>query len=112
MILLSQWLNAQVPVADFSGTPVTGCAPLVVTFKDQSTNNPRSWNWDFGNGQLSNVQNPVVVFSQPGVYSVTLVVKNASGTHGVTKTNYIRVNASPQADFSANITAGCVPVNV
>lgn len=112
LILLSQWVKAQVPVAEFSGTPVTGCAPLVVTFKDQSTGNPKFWNWDFGNGQLSNVQNPVVVYSQPGIYSVTLVVKNGSGTHGITKTDYIVVNASPQADFSANITTGCVPVNV
>jgi gliding motility-associated-like protein len=112
LVLLSQWVKAQVPVADFLGTPVTGCAPLVVTFKDQSSGGPKFWNWDFGNGQLSNIQNPVVVFSQPGIYSVTLVVKNGSGTHGITKTNYITVNPSPQADFTANITTGCVPVNV
>ena len=112
LIFISQWVRAQVPVADFSATPLTGCAPLVVTFKDQSTGTPRSWNWDFGNGQLSNVQSPVVVFTQPGVYSVTLVVKNANGTHGITKTNYITVHPSPQADFSANITTGCTPVNV
>ncbi len=100
------------PVAAFTATPVSGCAPLVVSFKDQSTGDPKSWNWDFGNGQLSNVQSPVVVFSQPGIYSVKLVVKNASGTHGITKDNYIVVNPSPQADFSANITTGCTPVNV
>lgn len=111
-VFLSQWAEAQVPVAAFTGTPLTGCAPLVVTFKDQSTGNPKFWNWDFGNGQLSNIQNPVVVFSQPGIYSVTLVVKNGSGTHGITKTNYITVNPSPQADFTANITTGCTPVNI
>ena len=99
-------------MADFKGTPVTGCAPLVVQFRDQSTGNPKFWNWDFGNGQLSNIQDPVVVFTIPGVYSVTLVVKNGSGTHGITKTSYIRVNASPSANFSANITTGCIPVNV
>ncbi|HKH63558.1 MAG TPA: PKD domain-containing protein [Flavitalea sp.] len=109
---MSQWVRAQVPVANFSGTPVTGCAPLVVQFTDQSTGGPKFWNWDFGNGQLSNIQSPVVVFTLPGVYSVTLVVKNGSGTHGITKTNYIRVNASPQADFTSNIQTGCVPVNV
>lgn len=112
IVLTSQWVRAQIPVADFSGTPVTGCAPLVVQFKDQSTGDPKFWNWDFGNGQLSNIQSPVVVFTLPGVYSVTLVVKNANGTHGVTKTNYIRVNASPTADFTSNIQTGCVPVNV
>src|SRR5688500_16854525 len=109
---MSQWVRAQAPVAGFSATPVRGCAPLVVQFKDESTGDPKFWNWDFGNGQLSNIQSPVVVFTQPGVYSVTLVVKNSNGTHGITKTNYITVNASPQADFSANIMTGCVPVNV
>lgn len=112
LVILSQWAKAQVPVAEFSGTPVTGCAPLVVQFRDQSTGAPRSWNWDFGNGQLSNIQNPVVVFTLPGIYTVILVVKNGSGTDGITKTNYITVNPSPQADFSANITTGCVPVNL
>ena len=112
LVFLSQWVKAQVPVADFSGTPVAGCAPLVVQFSDKSSGDPKSWSWDFGNGQLANIQHPVVVFTVPGVYTVTLVVKNAAGTHGVTKTNYIRVNPSPQADFSANLVTGCVPVNV
>ncbi|HKG69687.1 MAG TPA: hypothetical protein VKA92_12520, partial [Segetibacter sp.] len=39
--------------ADFTATPVTGCAPMVITFKDTSTGNPTSWRWDFGNGSFS-----------------------------------------------------------
>lgn len=112
MVFLSKFLEAQVPVAGFSGTPISGCAPLVVTFKDESTGDPKFWSWDFGNGQLSSVQNPVTVFNTPGVYSVTLVVKNANGTHGITKTNYITVNPSPQADFTSNHITGCLPVDI
>ena len=112
LALSSYSLFAQVPVANFAGTPVTGCAPLAVTFSDQSSGNPTSWSWDFGNGQLASVQNPVAVYTQPGVYTVTLVVKNANGTHGVTKTNYIRVNASPGVGFMANITTACVPATI
>jgi gliding motility-associated-like protein len=112
MVVLSKWVAAQVPVAGFSNTPTSGCAPLVVTFKDQSSGDPKFWNWDFGNGQLSNVQNPIIVFNQPGVYSVTLVVKNANGTHGITKDSLITVHPSPQAGFDANIRTGCNPVNV
>src|SRR5688572_13203780 len=107
-----QTLQAQAPVAEFTANRTSGCAPLVVTFTDQSTGSPTTWNWAFTNGQLSNVQNPTVTFSQPGTYSVTLVVQNPDGTHGTTKTDYITVFPSPNALFSANITTGCVPVTI
>jgi PKD repeat protein len=105
-------LQAQVPVAEFTANRTSGCAPLVVTFTDQSTGSPTTWNWGFSNGQLSNVQNPTISFSLPGTYTVSLVVQNADGTQGITKTDYITVFPSPQALFSANITTGCVPVTV
>src|SRR5688572_25290927 len=80
--------NAQL-TADFSGTPIAGCAPLVVKFTDQSKGNPTQWKWDLGNGTVSFFQNPSVTYFNPGTYSVTLEVKNATGTHTVTKTQYI-----------------------
>jgi gliding motility-associated-like protein len=103
---------AQVPVAAFTANKTSGCAPLVVTFTDQSANKPTSWNWDLGNGTLSQAQNPTVVFALPGIYSVQLVVQNADGTHGITKTNYITVFPSPQAGFNANLRLGCLPTTI
>ncbi|MBN2379835.1 C10 family peptidase, partial [candidate division WOR-3 bacterium] len=38
------------PEAEFTGDPTSGNAPLTVSFTDQSTNNPTSWAWDFGDG--------------------------------------------------------------
>ncbi len=111
-ILLTLSATAQVPVAEFTGTPLSGCAPLVVHFQDQSTGNPKFWDWDFGNGQLSNIQNPVAVYQIPGTYAVTLVVRNLDGTNAVTKTDYVTVFPSPSASFVADITTGCVPVTV
>jgi FOG: PKD repeat len=112
MLLLAASAFAQTMVPEFTANRVSGCAPLVVQFTDQTTGNPRSWNWDFGNGTLSTVQNPVVTFSQPGTYSVTLVVRNNDGTTGITKTDFITVNPSPRAAFTSNLTTGCVPVTV
>lgn len=45
--------------ADFSATPLSGCAPAVINFTDNSAGNPTSWMWDFGNGSVSDVQTPI-----------------------------------------------------
>jgi len=84
------------PVAAFSGTPTSGNHPLTVNFTDQSTNNPTSWNWDFGDGNpASTVQNPSHIYTVAGTYTVTLTVANAGGSDGEIKTNYITVNTPP-----------------
>jgi parallel beta-helix repeat protein len=53
-----------------------------------------SWNWSFGDGYYSNVQNPYHNYSYAGGYSVTLKIndtngKNASATEMVVVTNYL-----------------------
>ncbi len=82
------------PVAAFNGDPTSGNAPLTVVFTDQSANNPTSWQWNFGDGTTSNVQNPGKIYQNAGSYSVQLTVTNSFGTDTETKTNYITVTAS------------------
>lgn len=101
--------NAQLPVPAFNATPVSGCSPLLVNFNDQSTG-AISWQWDLGNGVTSTQRNPSTIYANPGNYTVTLVVTNATGSQTLTKTNYITVNATPIPDFSATNTAGCFPL--
>lgn len=103
---------AQVPVPNFNANRTSGCAPLVVTFTDASTNDPKFWNWDFGNGELSTLKNPTVTYRQPGVYTVKLVVRNADGTNGIEKEDYIVVYPSPSAGFSASATSACAPSTI
>jgi gliding motility-associated-like protein len=118
LVLLFLWVSiygavaAQNPVVNFTATPLSGCAPLVVTFTDQSTGNPTNWDWDLGNGQLSTARNPVVNYNQPGVYTVKLVVRNATGIAAFTRTDYITVHPTPSAAFSASTTTGCAPNTV
>ncbi|HRZ48299.1 MAG TPA: PKD domain-containing protein, partial [Bacteroidales bacterium] len=37
------------------------------------------WQWDFGNGMTDTVQNPDVVYSQPGIYYITFTATTDSG---------------------------------
>ncbi|HWB93580.1 MAG TPA: PKD domain-containing protein, partial [Puia sp.] len=109
------WLSnaiAQAPVADFSATPTTGCGPLTVQFKDQSSNSPLYWSWDFGNGQISSLKNPAVTYVNPGTYTVKLIARNTSGSNAIVKTDYITVNPYPTPRFSANLTLACAPTDI
>ena len=87
----------QPPVAEFSGAPRTGVAPLEVSFTDSSTGDIDSWSWDFDNNgtEDSTVQNPTHTYSDPGTYTVTLEVTGPGGSHTRTRTNYITITAAP-----------------
>jgi PKD repeat protein len=102
------------PVAAFSGTPLSGAAPLTVTFTDESTNTPTSWAWDFGDGGTSNAQNPSHDYTAAGTYTVTLTATNSAGSDIEEKTAYITVTgtAPPVAAFSATPFSGAVPLSV
>ncbi len=112
LLLLPVFVFAQSPVVNFSANVISGCAPLIVNFTDNSTNSPTSWNWDLGNGTITNVQNPTTSYLNPGTYTVTLTATNASGSGTVTKTAYITVNALPDVNFTTNDTLGCAPYTV
>ncbi|MEO6404603.1 MAG: PKD domain-containing protein [Ferruginibacter sp.] len=100
------------PVANFTGSPVSGCAPLIVSFTDISLGNPTSWKWDLGNGTISFLQNPSVTYFNPGQYNVKLVVQNAQGKDSITRNQYITVNPEPVVNFRASSFTGCFPLNV
>ena len=94
LALLSITTRAQL-VANFTATPLSGCAPLIVNFTDQSTGNPNQWRWDLGNGTISFLQNPSVTYFASGQYTIKLVIHNAAGNaDSLTKTQYITVMPS------------------
>jgi alpha-tubulin suppressor-like RCC1 family protein/PKD repeat protein len=81
------------PVAAFTGTPLTGQAPLFVTFTDSSGNDPVTWSWSFGDSSTGSQQNPMHVYSMPGTYTVALTAANPAGSGTVTRIDYITVEA-------------------
>jgi len=86
-------------------SPDTGCytgfQDFAVAFADSSTGDIQSWDWNFGDGGSSTVQNPVHVYDSPGTYSVTLEVTSSCGTDGVTKSNLV-VLSTPLYDTLIN----------
>ncbi|HET6225519.1 MAG TPA: PKD domain-containing protein, partial [Bacteroidia bacterium] len=51
-----------------------------ITFKDLTVKNPISWEWDFGDGDKSTLQNPKHTFKEFNkTYPVTLISKSANG---------------------------------
>ena len=112
-IVLTTVVKAQL-IPQFSATPISGCAPLLVNFQDQTTGGAAQWKWDLGSGTISFLQNPSVTYFNPGTYTIKLIVQNASGTlkDSIIKLQYITVFASPVVNFTASQVTGCFPLPV
>lgn len=61
-------------VAAFTFVP----SGLTVSFTDASEGDPTSWQWDFGDGDSSSLQNPTHTYDAAGSYTVTLTVRRGS----------------------------------
>ena len=79
------------PVANFSGTPTTGYAPLPVTFTDTSYGGATNHFWNFGDGSTTNTPATTVqhTYARSGRWTVTLVTANQLGASTNSKPNYI-----------------------
>lgn len=94
--------------ADFISTEAEGCAPLEVKFIDLSEGEPTAWEWSFPGGDpaSSDEQNPTILYGEPGVYDVTLVVTVDGMTDEITVPGMVIINAPPTAGFTVSIDPG------
>jgi PKD repeat protein len=88
------------PIAAFMASPLVGVAPLTVEFFDESTGSIDSWDWDFGDGNDSTLQNPANVYNVAGTYTVRLTVTGDSVSDTETKSDYITVVSPDAPDLS------------
>ena len=106
-LILEDYINVGYP-AEFSFTPASGCKDLSVTFTDESPNAATSVSWNFGDGSpISNAANPTHVYTNEGIYSVTLtrIVDDCENT--VTETSIIEVFDVTEVAYNNDNAFGC-----
>src|SRR5450830_4401 len=74
------------PTVNFTFSPSTPVTGQAVQFTDTSTGSPTSWSWNFGDGGTSTAQNPMHVYTNSGVKTVTLTASNSAGQNVATRT--------------------------
>ncbi len=104
-------IKVRQPVANFSTSDLTACAPSLVNFADLSQD-ADMYLWNFGDSTTSTNSNPSHIYNRPGIYTVSLIAKSLLGcTDTIVKTAYIKV-LGPITDFTASSLIGCTPFNV
>jgi PKD repeat protein len=83
------------PFVDFTAAPVSGFAPLTVSFTNLTTG-ATDYAWDLGDGSSSTNANPINTYTNAGNYTVSLVAIGPGGTNSITRTNFVTVtNLAP-----------------
>ncbi len=89
--------------ANFTVSP-ENCIQAPTNFTSSSDplpgNTITEWHWDFGNGVLSNTQNPSYTYPLAGTYTIKHWIKTDKGCNSDTMTKTVVINALPSASFT------------
>ncbi len=99
--------------SNFATYPVTGNAPLTLTFNDLSQGEPAAWQWDFdSDGTIdSEQQYPEHTYEFSGDYTVTLTVTNNQESSTFTKENYVSVSGGlAYGDLNDDATVNIIDI--
>ncbi|MBI1780818.1 MAG: PKD domain-containing protein [Sphingobacteriales bacterium] len=98
------------PVIQISGLPANGCVPYTINPVPTVTTSGfvNSWFWDFGDGSVSNIQNPSHLYNTTGTYTVKLFITTSGGcTDSLVINNAVRTGNKPTSGFTANSLSTC-----
>jgi gliding motility-associated-like protein len=92
--------------------PDTVCLGTLIAFNDNTIGNPDTWQWDFGDGSMSNLSSDSYAYSSSGTYSVTLTSENSgNGCSGIMTQTTVVLDA-PVVGFTPSEILGCTPLDV
>jgi len=101
--------------SQYAASPTNGPVPLAVQFSGPSADSGGSsitqWNWNFGDGVTSTLQNPAHVYTTVGNFTPALTVTNNLGSTVAASGPSISATL-PTVQFTANPTNGYPPLSV
>jgi PKD repeat protein len=77
-LVRQQYIRIPGTYTRFGLSALNSCQNTVVSFTDSSIN-ASTWSWDFGDGSISNVQNPSHAYQDTGSYIMTLITQDSIG---------------------------------
>ncbi|SEA71102.1 gliding motility-associated C-terminal domain-containing protein [Chitinophaga terrae (ex Kim and Jung 2007)] len=110
---ITRQLDIQVynkPTVKISTNTLSGCAPFLASFTDQSTpgdGSIESITWDFADGSGATGPNASHTFTQAGTYNVISIVTNTMKCSSSGDPVPIKVEDPPTPSFSADKTQSC-----
>jgi len=117
--IYSNLIEVAPAIADFNSDIVNGCEPINVQFNDLSESTDSSsdpiisWNWDFGNGNTSTLENPNIETYNVGKYDISLSITTQKGCNAsISKSEYIQVGEIDSVGFSLDTDTICAKSSV
>ena len=95
------------PVAVANG-PYAGAEGALIQFSSLGSNDPNAqtiaYTWRFGDGTSSTLANPRKAYPDNSTYTVTLIVKDASGATDTATTSATTTNVAPTSTFATPLS--------
>lgn len=102
-----KYVQVRNPIAGFiNSNKFSNCPPLFAVFTDTSKNDICRWNWDFGNGDSSNLKNPSYFYKRPGLFVPSLTATSCNGCVNKVLGDTVKI-LGPIANASVTQISGC-----
>lgn len=95
------------PTSLFTLSSYESCGPTSVVQTLNASLGAIGYAWDLGNGNSSELNQPEVVYTEPGSYTITLVSSNQFGCTDTARSVFVQ-HPTPEARFTVEPQPGCV----